>query len=147
MKAVTDPVDIASELRPVLLRIARELRRESSDLGVTASQVSLLVHISRNRGIGTCDLAELEGVSAPRISKAVDRLVLAGLVGRHRGVDRRRVGFEITPAKSAKSVNGPKRAIESTATASGEWVSESTSQYMAMFCIQVPLTETTWPRK
>jgi DNA-binding MarR family transcriptional regulator len=96
MKAVTDPVDIASELRPVLLRIARELRRESSDLGVTASQVSLLVHISRNRGIGTCDLAELEGVSAPRISKAVDALVGLGLVGRHRGIDRRRVGFEIT---------------------------------------------------
>jgi DNA-binding MarR family transcriptional regulator len=98
MKIVTEPVDIASELRPVLLRIARELRHEASDLGVTASQVSLLVHISRNRGIGTCDLAELEGVSAPRISKAVDRLVLAGRVGRHRGVDRRRVGFEITPA-------------------------------------------------
>jgi DNA-binding MarR family transcriptional regulator len=96
MNAVIDPVDIASELRPVLLRIARELRHEVRDLGVTGGQVSLLVQISRNRGIGTCDLAELEGVSAPRISKAVDALVLAGLVGRHRGIDRRRVGFEIT---------------------------------------------------
>jgi len=96
MNTVTDPVDVAGELRPVLLRLARELRHEVHDLGVTGGQVSLLAHIAGHRGIGTCDLAELEGVSAPRISKAVDALVLAGLVGRHRGVDRRRVGFEIT---------------------------------------------------
>ncbi len=96
MKTVTDPVQIANELRPVLLRIARELRHEASDLGVTGGQISLLHQISRNRGIGTCDLAELEGVSAPRISKAVDTLVVAGLVARSRGADRRRVGFEIS---------------------------------------------------
>jgi DNA-binding MarR family transcriptional regulator len=96
MKTVTDPLDVATDLRPVLLRLSRELRHESSDLGVTASQVSLLVHISRNGGIGTCDLAVLEGVSAPRISKAVDRLVELGLVERQRGSDRRRVGYEIS---------------------------------------------------
>lgn len=97
MKTVTDPVHVANELRPVLLRIARELRHEARDLGVTGGQISLLFQISRNGGIGTCDLAELEGVSAPRISKAVDPLVVAGLVGRHPGSDRRRVGLEITP--------------------------------------------------
>ena len=96
MNTVTEPVDVAGDLRPVLLRLARQLRHEVRDLGVTGGQVSLLAHIAGNRGIGTCDLADLEGVSAPRISKAVDALVSLGLVGRHRGVDRRRVGFEIT---------------------------------------------------
>ena len=32
-------------------------------------------------------------------------------------------------------------------TATGEWVSSSTSQAVAMFCIHVPLTDTTWPAK
>ena len=98
MKTVTDPVDVASDLRPVLLRLARELRREASDHGVTSGQLSLLAQIGANAGIGTCDLAGLEGVSAPRISKAVDALVHEGLVVREQGSDRRRVGYEVTPA-------------------------------------------------
>ncbi len=116
MKTVTDPVDVATELRPVLLRLARELRHETAAHGATAGQVSLLVHIARHRGIGTCDLAELEGVSAPRISTAVDKLVVLGLVGRQRGADRRRVGYEITPAgqKLLQSVRKRRTAWLST---------------------------------
>jgi len=53
----------------------------------------------------------------------------------------------ITPAKSANSVNGPNRATESSPSASGECVRLRTSQYIAMFCIHVPLTDTTWPPK
>ena len=53
----------------------------------------------------------------------------------------------ITPAKRPKSVNGPKRQKERRPTASGRVRQRSTSQYIAMFCIHVPLTETTWPAK
>ena len=52
-----------------------------------------------------------------------------------------------TPAKSPKTVKGMKRQKARMPTASGEWVSSTTSQASATFCIQVPLTEITWPVK
>ena len=53
----------------------------------------------------------------------------------------------ITPACRPKSVNGPKRQRERIPTATGMCVSCRTSQYMATFCIHVPLTEITCPVK
>jgi DNA-binding MarR family transcriptional regulator len=101
MKTVMDPVAVANELRPVLLKLARHLRRELHDLDVTSGQVALLVEIQKHPGIGITELAERERVSAPRMSKAVERLVSLGLTYRHRGLDRRRVGLEITPRGAA----------------------------------------------
>ncbi|HEY6015411.1 MAG TPA: MarR family transcriptional regulator [Gaiellaceae bacterium] len=96
MKTVTDPLTVANELRPVLLKLARHLRREVHDLGVTGSQVTLLVQIKQRPGVGIRELAEIEAVSAPRMSQAVDRLVSLALVQRNPGEDRRRVGLELT---------------------------------------------------
>ena len=44
-------------------------------------------------------------------------------------------------------MNGMKRQKASRPTAIGELVSSTTSQASATFCIQVPLTEITWPVK
>ena len=96
MKTVTDPLTVANELRPVLLKLARHLRREVHDLGVTGSQVTLLVQIKQRPRVGIRELAEIEAVSAPRMSQAVDRLVSLALVQRNPGEDRRRVGLELT---------------------------------------------------
>ena len=101
MKTAPNPVTLANELRPTLLKLARHLRREVMDLGVTGSQVTLLVQISQSPGIGIGDLAEREGVSAPRMSTAVQRLVAQGLVSRTRGADRRCVKLEVTPEGKA----------------------------------------------
>lgn len=96
MNTVTDPVVIANELRPVLLKLSRQVRRELHELDVTAGQVSILAHISGRPGIGVGALAELEGVSAPRMSKVVHELLAEGLVTSERGTDRRRVGLAVT---------------------------------------------------
>ena len=45
VRVINDPVTTANRLRPVLLRLARELRREIHSLGVTGGQVSLLIAI------------------------------------------------------------------------------------------------------
>ena len=91
-------VGVANRIRPVLLKLARELRREVHPLGVTGGQVSLLVQIRRNPGVGVRELAAREGISAPGMSGHVDRLERAGLVERraHPG-DRRRQGLFLTP--------------------------------------------------
>jgi DNA-binding MarR family transcriptional regulator len=92
-----DPVALANKLRPALLKLGRHLRREVHSLGVTGGQVTLLVQIAKRPGIGVRELAELEAMSAPGMSKAVDRLERAGLVERAIGTDRRRVGLALTP--------------------------------------------------
>ena len=88
---------MAESLRPVLLRIARELRRETRAVGVSPEQVSLLVAIKQGPGIGVGELAARERVSAPAMSNHVDRLERDGLVARTPGAhDRRRVGLTLT---------------------------------------------------
>jgi DNA-binding MarR family transcriptional regulator len=97
MLTTADPVAVANRLRPVLLQLARQLRREVHPLGVTGGQVTLLVSIKQNPGIGVRDLAALEGISPAGMSGHVDRLERAGLVERVPAPDdRRRVGLHVT---------------------------------------------------
>ena len=88
---------LANRLRPVLLRLARELRREIHVLGVTGGQVTLLVQIKRHPGITASELAERERISAPGMSGHISRLETAKLIERTRAADRRRIGLSLTP--------------------------------------------------
>jgi DNA-binding MarR family transcriptional regulator len=97
---VNDSLRLANELRPVLLRLARRVRRESHELGVTAGQATLLAVIGDHPGITGRELAEGEGVSAPGMSASLDRLESAGLIVRTRAADRRRVGVTLSPEGS-----------------------------------------------
>lgn len=90
--------EVAEELRPALLRLARELRRETEQLGVTARQATLLWLVRTRPGLSLRALAEEEGISAPSLSGHLDRLETAGLVERVRSQgDRRKVGVVLTP--------------------------------------------------
>jgi DNA-binding MarR family transcriptional regulator len=93
-----EALSTANRLRPVLLHLGRHLRREIHVEGVTGGQVSILARLHRQPGAGVNELAGLEGVSAPSMSNAIDRLEAAGLVERVRGgdPDRRRVGLRLT---------------------------------------------------
>ena len=76
---LTTPSRLANRLRPVLLRLARELRREIHSLGVTGGQVSLLSRSSTTRGSPRRELADRERVSAPGMSGHLVRLEAANL--------------------------------------------------------------------
>ena len=90
-------LDLANDLRPIVLRVARELRKETEQFGVTSRQVTLLWLIKQRPGLTLRALAEDEAISAPALSGHVDRLERAGLLVRVRSdVDRRRVGLEVT---------------------------------------------------
>jgi DNA-binding MarR family transcriptional regulator len=96
-ETISDPVELANELRPILLRLSRELRKETEDLGVTSRQVTLLWLIRNHPGMSLRELASEERISAPALSGHVDRLEKAGLLERARdGTDRRRVGLTLT---------------------------------------------------
>ncbi|MDX6409300.1 MAG: hypothetical protein QOE13_2371 [Gaiellaceae bacterium] len=108
-----DTTVLANRLRPVLLQLNRQLRREVHSLGVTGGQVSLLVQIKYRPGIGIRELAALERMSVPGMSKFISRLEEASLVQRAPVAgDQRRVGLTLTPAgqKVLRSVKSKRTA-------------------------------------
>jgi DNA-binding MarR family transcriptional regulator len=101
IRQAIDTAGTAERLRPVLLRLARELRKETEALGVTSRQVTLLWLVREHPGLTLRELASLERISAPSLSGHLDRLERAGLLERVRSTeDRRRVGLELTPIGS-----------------------------------------------
>ena len=88
---------VAADLRPAILRLARELRKETEQLGITARQATLLWLVKRSPGLALAELAAEEGISPPALSGHVDRLERSGLLERVRSSDdRRRVGLRLT---------------------------------------------------
>lgn len=101
IREAIDTAEVAERLRPVLLRLARELRKETEALGVTSRQVTLLWLVRERPGLTLRELAALEHISAPSLSGHIDRLETSGLLERVRSQeDRRRVGLRLTPAGS-----------------------------------------------
>jgi DNA-binding MarR family transcriptional regulator len=91
-----DAMAVADSLRPTLLRLARELRREKI-AGVSPHQVGLLVMIKYTPGVTVGQLAAEERVSTAAMSKRVSRLERDGLVARTKSeADRRCTGLTLT---------------------------------------------------
>ena len=96
--AVVDSVELANRLRPVLLQLNRYLRREAHAEGITGGQAALLAQIRNTPQLGVGELAAREGVSAPAMTRYLDRMERAGLVVRTRSAeDGRRVDLALTP--------------------------------------------------
>ncbi len=95
-KQQLDAMAVADRLRPTLLHLARELRRERI-AGVSSQQVGLLVSIKYAPDVTVGELAAEERVSTAAMSKRVSRLERGGLVARTQSEqDRRRVGLTLT---------------------------------------------------
>jgi DNA-binding MarR family transcriptional regulator len=92
-----DTMAIADALRPTLLRLGRELRREARAVGISSEQVAILVSIKYAPGSCAGDLAARERVSPAAMSKLLSRLERDGLIERTPSdADRRRVGLKLT---------------------------------------------------
>jgi DNA-binding MarR family transcriptional regulator len=99
MRASTaDSVELANRLRPVLLTLNRHLRREAHAEGITGGQAALLAQIRNHPQLGVRDLAAREGISAPSMTRYLDRMERAGLIVRTRSPDdARRIRLALTP--------------------------------------------------
>jgi DNA-binding MarR family transcriptional regulator len=93
------PTEVARRLRPVLLKLNRELRRETVAFGVTGYQAALLNMIRKSPGVGVRELAARERIAPASMSVAVARLEKAGFVRRTNDpLDRRRQALWVTEA-------------------------------------------------
>ncbi|WP_342590621.1 MarR family winged helix-turn-helix transcriptional regulator [Paeniglutamicibacter terrestris] len=90
--------DLAAELRLAVMRAARRMRIESSSDAVSPGQYSVLAGLrSEERTIG--ELAAIERVSAPSMTRIVKGLLEAGLITRTVSAqDARRALVALTPA-------------------------------------------------
>jgi DNA-binding MarR family transcriptional regulator len=112
----TDPdtLELANRLRPALLKLGRLLRREARALGITGGQSTLLALIARDPDVGARELAAREGVSAPVITRYLDRMEAAGLVRRERSPsDARRLRVTLTPdgTRALRSIRSRRTAF------------------------------------
>lgn len=97
---------VSEELRLVLKRLVREMRRDASENGgdIPLVQYMLLSIIQEQPGIGVAELARLENVRAPTMSGHVKSMEETGLVERRAPdpQDRRRSGLQVTDLGAAR---------------------------------------------
>jgi len=90
---------LANDLRLALMRLIRQIKRESFDAEQSTStlQTLLLVSVHEQPGIGVGELAARERLRGPTISGHIKQMEAAGLILRTADPqDRRRVGLYLT---------------------------------------------------
>jgi len=95
---VQTDTQLASRLRLAVMRLARILRQKAQDQ-ITPSQLSALVSVERDGPVTLGELAALESVQPPTMTRIVVALEEQGLVGREADpTDRRIARVPITAA-------------------------------------------------
>jgi DNA-binding MarR family transcriptional regulator len=88
----------ASQLRLAIMRLARRLRQESAG-GITLSQLSALSTVDRHGPVSLGELADIERVAPPSMTRIAAHLEERGLVARTTdSTDRRVARLAVTDA-------------------------------------------------
>jgi DNA-binding MarR family transcriptional regulator len=79
------------------MRLSRRMRQERDDVGLSATHIAALATLERHGPLPLGELAALEKVAPPSMTRVVARLAESGLVDRERHTgDRRQVFITIT---------------------------------------------------
>jgi DNA-binding MarR family transcriptional regulator len=99
MPSTTATTELASELRVSLMRLARRLRAERLDEGLTPTQLAVLGTLDRHGPMTLGDLASHEKVQPPSMTRTTATLEERGLITRvAQEADRRQVRIAISDA-------------------------------------------------
>jgi DNA-binding MarR family transcriptional regulator len=121
--------EVADQLHSVAIHLLRRLRVRDRETNVGPAQLSALsvLVFGGPRSLG--ELAEVEQVRPPTMSRIVAGLQRSGLVRRHATEDGRRVRLEATPRGVSLMWEARKRRVESLASAV-EKLSENERQHL-----------------
>jgi DNA-binding MarR family transcriptional regulator len=101
-QASATTAELASVLRPALLRLTRILRNQRADTSVTLTHISALVTLKKSGPMSAGDLAASERVQPPSMTKVLATLEQRGLVRREpHPTDGRSSIIAITPEGQA----------------------------------------------
>ena len=99
---LTSRTALSSGLRISVMRLARRLRSERADHGLTLGQLSVLAGLERHGPLTPGEIAAHEGIRPPSVTRTIASLTDLGLVTRTpHPTDGRAVLIAITPAASA----------------------------------------------
>ena len=94
----TQPGLLGSQLRLAILRLSRRLRQESVG-DITPSQLSALTAVERHGEVTLGELAAIERIAPPSMTRIASRLEEDGLVERHVDpADRRVARLAVSPS-------------------------------------------------
>jgi DNA-binding MarR family transcriptional regulator len=94
--------ELASLLRPALLRLTRLVRLQRADMSVTLTELSAMGTLSKHGAMSAGELATCEKVQPPSMTKVLAKLEERGLVRRDvHPNDRRQAIIAITDAGGA----------------------------------------------
>ena len=95
----TTIAELASQLRPALLRLTRLVRNQRVDMSVTLTQLSAMGTLRKSGPMSAGELATCERVQPPSMTKVLAHLEERGLVRREvHPTDRRQAIIAITDA-------------------------------------------------
>ena len=90
---------LSADLRISVMRLARRLRAERADHGLTLNQMSVLAVLDRHGPLTPSELAAHEGIRPPSMTKTVQCLLEGGYVDRTPDpLDGRQVVVSLTPS-------------------------------------------------
>jgi DNA-binding MarR family transcriptional regulator len=93
----TTIAELASHLRPALLRLTRIVRNQRVDMSVTLTQLSAMATLQKKGAMSAGELANCERVQPPSMTKVLANLEERGLVRRDvHPTDRRQAIIAIT---------------------------------------------------
>ena len=98
---MTEPTDLAARFQNVATRLLRQARVLDEGSQITSAQYSALSTLYSHPDLPLTELARLEYVSHPTMSRIVAALIDQGLVTRTAGKDRRTVALQLTEAGRA----------------------------------------------
>jgi DNA-binding MarR family transcriptional regulator len=99
MSTVSSSLSLAGDLRISVMRLSRRLRAEQADIGLTLTQLSALAALERHGPTTPGQLAAIERVRPPSMTRVLNGLAEQGLVARTaHPTDGRQVLVEVTDA-------------------------------------------------
>lgn len=99
MPTVSSSLSLAGDLRISVMRLSRRLRAEQADIGLTLTQLSALAALERHGPTTPGQLAAIERVRPPSMTRVLNGLAEQGLVARTaHPTDGRQVLVEVTDA-------------------------------------------------
>jgi DNA-binding MarR family transcriptional regulator len=134
----TTIADLASQLRPALLRLTRLVRNQRVDTSVTLTQLSAMATLSSHGPMSAGELANCERVQPPSMTKVLANLEERGLVRREvHPTDRRQAIIAIT-AEGGQLLDSERRSRDA-------WLSRQlatlTSDERALLLRVVPILD------
>jgi DNA-binding MarR family transcriptional regulator len=94
---------LAGELRASIMMAARRIRSQRGEVGLSDPQYTVLVWLTKKGSLTPGQLAELERIQPPSMTRTVNGLVELGLVAKHEHpTDGRQVVVSLTEAGKAE---------------------------------------------